>query len=222
MQYPFSCIPTTYDAIEATLSAARLGRYRNAANNDKHLALRLYVWNARLCEALYLPLQTAEVAARNAIAKPVQKRFGDEWFQNPKFINLLPKRHKETLKNTEKKETKKCRYSPNQNDIIAGLPFGFWVSLMTRSYDKHLWVNGITQSFPNAPTTETRETIYKRLDQMRHFRNSVAHHFAIFDRGTQNEMKNALTITKYICLDTHWLLTQTTRLSQTINLRPRC
>jgi hypothetical protein len=59
MQYLFSCLPNTYDGIEETLSHARLARYlpaARAANGDHHLALRLYIWNSRLCEAMYLPL----------------------------------------------------------------------------------------------------------------------------------------------------------------------
>lgn len=221
MQYPFSCTSATYDAIETTLSGARLGRYLTAAKQDKQLALRLYVWNARLCEAFYFPLQTAEVSARNAIEIPVRKRFGNEWFNNKKFINLLPNRQKETLRTTIQKETKKRPFGLNKNDIIAGLPFGFWVSLMTKSYNNHLWINGIKQSFPNAATDETRQSIYQKLDQMRHFRNSVAHHFAIFDRGTQKEMLNTLHIINLVCKNTHWFSQETGRLNFIINTRPR-
>jgi hypothetical protein len=220
MQYPFSCIPATYDAIETTLSPARLGRYLPAAKGDKQLALRLYVWNARICEALYLPLQVAEVSARNAIALPVQKRFGITWYKSNKFKNLLPSRHKEALDATISKENNRRGTALNQDHIVAGLPFGFWVSLMTRAYDKHLWAVGISRSFPNAEKIETRESIYQSLDQMRHFRNSVAHHFAIFDCGPQKELKNALRITRLVCHETHWFTNETGRLNRVINKRP--
>lgn len=73
MQEPFSCIADTLDAIEATISPARLKRYIPTAKGDRQLALRLYLWNVRICEAFYFPLQTAEIAARNAIKKPVEK-----------------------------------------------------------------------------------------------------------------------------------------------------
>ena len=194
MQHPFSCISATYDAIETTLSTARLARYLPAAKGDKHLALRLYVWNARICEALYLPLQFAEVSARNAISLPVRKRFGDGWFNNQKFSNLLPERHKANLSATITKEGKRRSLKLNQDHIIAGLPFGFWVSLMTKSYQNHLWINGIKSSFPGASKSVKREEIYEKLDQMRHFRNAVAHQYAIFDRGPQKEVQNALQI----------------------------
>lgn len=220
MQQPFSCVPSTYTQIEGTLSPARLKRYLPAANGDIHYALRLYVWNARLCEALYLPMQLAEVSARNAIAIPVQRRFGVKWYQNAKFLNLLPNRHKETIEGTVKKELKRRHVHLNQDHIIAGLPFGFWVALMTRAYDKQLWANGIVNSFPNANKAESRETIHRKLDQLRHFRNNVAHHFAVFDQKPTSEYQNALDIIGFVCIETQWFTAQISRVGQTINDRP--
>lgn len=220
MQYPFSCLPITFAAIEKTLSPARLARYLPAALGDKHLALRLYIWNARLCEAMYLPMQFAEVAARNAIQIPVGKRFKDKWYENPKFINLLPTRKKDELADTVSKERGKRGGALNQDHIIASLPFGFWVSLMTASYDKQLWMNGVQMAFPGAATSEDRESIYNRLDSMRRFRNDIAHHVAIFDQSPQKEFQNVLHVTKLVCAETHWLSAETARVGRVINERP--
>ena len=49
------------------MSPARLDRFVPAARGDRNHALRLYIWNARLCEKFYLPIQLAEVTMRNAI-----------------------------------------------------------------------------------------------------------------------------------------------------------
>lgn len=221
MQYPFSCLPDRYAAIEWTLSSPRLSRYLPAANGDKHLALRLYIWNARLCESLYLPLQFAEVAARNAIHIPVGKRFGDRWYENPKFINLLPDRMKGELSETVRKQRKRRGNLLDGNHVIAGLSFGFWASLMTSAFDKQLWMHGVAASFPGATADEGREAIYKRLDRMRIFRNDVAHHVAIFDRKPQMHFQNALHITNWVCSDTHWLSAEVARVSRVINERPQ-
>jgi hypothetical protein len=221
MQYPFSIMPTRLASIERTLSPARLGRYLPAANGDKQLALRLYLWNARLCEALYLPMQFAEIAARNAIKIPVEKRFGPDWYLNHKFINILPKRMKDELAQAEKQERKKRGTALNQDHIVASLSFGFWVALMTSAYDKHLWVNGVKTSFPSAAPKDDRHAIYLMLDAMRKFRNDAAHHVAIFDRHPQREFQNALKITKLICDDTHWLSSETARVGQVISDRPK-
>lgn len=220
MQYPFSCLPGTYAAIERTFAPPRLARYLPAAGGDRNLALRLYVWNARICEAVYLPIQSAEVASRNAIHMPVERRFSATWYINPKFINILPDQLKAELSETVRKETKKRGAFLNKDHVIASLSFGFWCRLMTRAYDKHLWANGIRQSFPGAGQADGRESIYQALEAMRKFRNDVMHHVAIFDRGPQNEFQNVLHIIRLVCPETCWLVTHLSRVSQVINDRP--
>lgn len=220
MQYHFSLLPGPLAAVQNTLSPARLGRYMPAAKGDPNLALRLYIWNIRLCEALYLPLQFAEVAARNAIQVPIGKRFGPSWYINQKFINLLPERMKFELSETLRVEiAKRGAIALKQDHIIAGLSFGFWVSLMTSAYDKQLWMRGVTSSFPGAAPTDDRQAIHARLDDMRKFRNDVAHHVAIFDRSPQREFQNALRLTEMVCSETHWLSAETARVSAIINER---
>ena len=80
-------------------------------------------------------MQFAEIAARNAIKIPVEKRFGPNWYLNHKFINILPKRMKDELAQAEKQERKKRGAALNQDHIVASLSFGFWVALMTSAYD---------------------------------------------------------------------------------------
>ncbi len=220
MQYEFSCVPATFQRIEATLSQPRLGRYMLAAGADPHFALRLYIWNACLCEALYLPLQTAEVAARNAVMVPVQGRFGPQWYQNLKFVNLLPQRMKDDLSKTLAREQKRRGAGMTENHVIANLSFGFFVHLMTRSYGKHLWNRGVRMSFPAAGPHEDREAIYLMLDQLRVFRNNIMHHYAIFNRDPHRQYQNMLKIVELICPETRWLVAEISRVSQVINERP--
>ncbi len=221
MQDQFSCLPSALGGIEATLAAARLGRYMPAAQGNKHLALRLYVWNARLCEALYLPLQFAEVSGRNAISVPVVKRFGATWFDEDKFRNILPERWRETLSNTVRKEKGKRGHSFTANHVIAALPFGFWVHLMARSCDKQLWATGVRVAFPLARAVDTRETIHARLEKMRTVRNDVMHHFAVFDKGPKAEADNARYLVNLVCGDTDWLIGQLSTIDRVINDRPK-
>lgn len=221
MQDRFSCLPYALDGIEATLSPARLGRYMPAANGCRHFALRLYVWNARLCEALYLPLQFAEVSCRNAISMPVTKRFGLNWYEDHRFENILPLRTKETLKETVRKEKAKRKAAFTVNHVIAALPFGFWANMMTRSFDKHLWANGVRVAFPLAGPNDTREVIYERLEKIRNIRNDVMHHYAVFDKGPQAEIQNALHLVGLICSETEWFAHQLGTMPRVINDRPK-
>jgi hypothetical protein len=99
----------------------------HATCQRQRVALRLYIWNARVCESLYLPMQLAEVAARNAIRKPVAKRFQSHWYANAKFINLLPERMKEELNHTVRRERKGTRQHSTRTILLLVflLVFGF-------------------------------------------------------------------------------------------------
>ena len=75
-----------------------------AAGGDKHKALRLYVWNARICEAFYLPLQLAEVTIRNRIHAGVILRYGTGWELQGRFLCTLPQRLRSELNEALGKE----------------------------------------------------------------------------------------------------------------------
>lgn len=139
---------------------------------------------------------------------------------NQKFINLLPDRMRFELAETVRIERGKRGSALNGDHIIAGLSFGFWVSLMTSAFDKQLWMHGVQSSFPGASVDEDRRAIHVMLDDLRKFRNDIAHHVAIFDRSPQRHFQNALKITGLVCKDVHWLSAQVARVGQVINERP--
>jgi len=182
-----------------------LARYLPEAKGNRHLALRLYIWNARLCESFYLPIQLAEVAARNAIHKPVERRFRADWYVSAGFEAILPPKLKDELKKVVSDERRGRGSQFTVNHVVAGLSFGFWLNLLTSSYDKHLWANGLRGSFPRLPRSVDRQQLHERLDQLRRFRNKIAHHYAIFDKSPRAELQNAMQILDWICADSHWL-----------------
>ena len=152
---------------------------------------------------------------------PVQKRFGSDWFDNLKFINLLPPRMKEELVSTVASETKKRRARPTQDQVIAALSFGFFQHLTGTSYSNHLWANGISFSFPHAPNNIDRAGIHLMIEEIRLLRNDVMHHFAVFDQRPQARYQTALNLASFICPDTHWFMSHLSQVSQVINDRPR-
>lgn len=193
-----------------------------SAGNDAQFALRLYVWNIRLCEALYLPVQFAEVASRNAILKPVQKRFKVNWFINPAFANILPNRLRQELSDAVLKEGRKQGAALTEGHVVSALSLGFWVALMGSSYDKHLWHNGVKASFPNASKTIDRPAIHGMLEDLRKLRNDFMHHAAVFDRNPQARLANVMNLIALISSDTEVYVQSLNRLNQVINQRPRC
>lgn len=220
MQLPFSCLSQTLDSIESTLSSARLARYMGGAAQDRLHALQLYTWNARLCEAFYLPTQVAEVATRNAIHAALKDKFGNTWYQNGAYLCTLPQRLRDEMDKVIQDEKFAYGTRMNVDHLVSGLSFGFWLNLMTSRYDGVLWPRYIRRSFPGAPRRTDRQILHKKLDGLRTHRNRIAHHKPIFDRNPTTKFGEILEILSWVCDDTHWFIQHTSRVSQTINSRP--
>lgn len=221
MQPPFSCVPSTFSQIESSLSPARLGRYLGAAGSDKHYALRLYVWNGRLCEAFYLPSQLAEVATRNAIHRALYEKHGANWFSQGAFLCTLPARLKDELEDVMRTEKAAHGAATSVNHFVSGLSLGFWQHLLTKNYEGVFWPSYFPRCFPNKPGHVSRETLYDSVDSFRVFRNRIAHHKPIFDRAPKSEYQNLLQLISWVCEETHWLARMLSHVEQTINARPR-
>lgn len=90
------------------------------------------------------------------------------------------------------KDVSKCKTYVQPEDILSNVPFGFWTTLLSDSYEditnKHLlWPNLFTEVFPNAPYGYTRKEIEEKFNLIREFRNRFAHHepvWKFFDRDT--------------------------------------
>jgi hypothetical protein len=221
MQYPFSAVPSVLANLENTLSPQRMGRYLVAAKGDKHKVLRLYVWNARLCEAFYLPCQLAEVAVRNRLHAILSRKFSANWHLDNSFISPLPKRFQDELKHA----IQDCRWdhggAMTVNHVVGSLAMGFWCHLLTQNFDHILWLNGMRNAFPGLPRNQQRQDVYNKVDRLRQWRNRIAHHGVIIDKNMKDEIANIELILSWICPDTTWFMTETCAVQYVINQRPR-
>ena len=202
------------------MSPSRLARYRGASQYDRYLALRLYVWNARLCEEFYLPLQMAEIAIRNTIHQTIMRRFGNQWFSDSRFTSQLTQKYQDELPRVAQQERDAHRGAFTVDHLVSGMTFGFWVHLLTARYENLLWQQGMKRSFPYIGNL-TRVDVHTSVDQLRTFRNRVAHHSAIFDRRPTAEYANLQTIVSWVCPETVWLIKQLSNPAKIIGNRPR-
>lgn len=88
--------------------------------------------------------------------------------------------------------------------VVAAMPFGFRVQLLTVHFQHVLWILGIRRSFSNTPTTLVREDVYEAVEKLRRFRNRVTHYYAIFDMYPLDEYANAMRIIDQTSSDLHW------------------
>lgn len=222
MQPLFSCVPPLITGIEKALSPARLGRYLPAANGDRQLALRLYVWNSRLCEEFYIPTQFAEVSFRNALNQGLIARYGSSWHYSSGFVSGLPDRLQDQVAKVIRDETVQHGAAMTVNHIVSSLPLGFWLHLCSTGLRGTVWKGKLRGLFAHLPTIAGEQDIYNAVDRLRRFRNRIAHHDAIFDKRPLREFKNIEAIIGWTSPEALWLMRQISSPARAINGRPRC
>ena len=212
-------MPAVLATIEATISAARLGRYLSISG-DRQLALRTYTWNARLCEQFTLPVQLAEICVRNALNRALVLKFGSSWFVSSSFLSPLPDRLKNEISKAVKNERTQHGSSFSGDHMVSALSFGFWVHLTTKSAIRLIWGGRLPALFPCLQAGTTDQQIFEKVDQLRKFRNRLAHHNAIFDKRPAAEYRNIQDIIGWACPDTLWFMRQLVNPASVINQRP--
>lgn len=192
------------DALQASLSPERFGTYFTAAAGDRAEAMRLYTWNTTLSAAFYGPLQGLEIAVRNAMHRELTQVYGAAWYDNP--AAGLDAGTLERVRRA-KDDLRRGQYAVDPPHLVAGLTFGFWVSLLgrggrgapgtpKRDYDRTLWRPALTKAFPRARLA--RADAQRRLDFLRTFRNRIAHHEPIFSRHLIADHDSILLVTGWI------------------------
>jgi hypothetical protein len=220
MQYMFSLLPKALDLVEKTMSPARLARYLGAARQDKNRALRLYIWNAELCQEFYLPIQMTEVSLRNSIRKNLQTIFEDDWFADSSFVSAISERSRLEINDVVAFERAKRGTGFTIDHVIARMSFGFWLSLLNAPMTNRIWSGNIHPIFPNMPHHLGQSDVHQRLERLRLFRNAVMHHYAIFDKAPGIEWENIKIILGWICQPTVKLMMQLADPKKVLSAKP--
>lgn len=202
---PNALDPQSLQAIEKAIHSDRLKRYRDGGEYDPTAALVLYLWNARLCESFYFPLQVAEIVVRNAIHNAVVHRYGDDWWSNAHFIGELKRKYQDDLSMAIADERAKHGKNLTKHHIVSVLSFGFWQNLTTTRFRHLLWKRGLKHQFPNAPVLPVMTTVqdlHDKIQLVRQWRNRVAHHQAIFDKQPDVKHQEVILLVDWVCKDT--------------------
>ncbi len=149
-------------------------------------------------------------------------RYGSSWFDDLRFTCILPDRLKDELASAVEEEKAKHPTALTADHIVARLSLGFWIHLLTKSFEHVLWLQGMRRSFPKIDRHLTRADVHRKVDQLRFFRNRIAHHNAIFDRGPAAAYKNIQEIVSWVCADSLWLMKELANPARVIQDRPQC
>lgn len=191
------------DQLELSLSPERLAIYKKLASNDLENAIRLYVWNTAISEALYSPIQGIEVLTRNAFNKCFTSGFGANWYDNPKMrlgINL------QQMINKAKEHISRQNKHIHSGTLVPELSLGFWVGLLGRHFETHLWRPHLYSVFINAPKPLLRNTTHEKFTAIQKLRNRIAHHEPILQRNLIVDYESILDVSRWICPTTaQWI-----------------
>jgi hypothetical protein len=220
MQLANEPTPAQFPAIVAALHDDRIERYVPAAGGSMEDAFRLYLWNCSICEAFYSPLHFAEVALRNAVHTRLIDRLGMAWFNERTFKTILDAKNRSDLEDALAKERACHGVLTTGHHLVSALSLGFWLHLMTKRFDRLLWANGLRLAFPNLPNAMSREDVYQRINVIRHWRNRIAHHRAIFDQGPTRKHQETIQLIRWVSHDLADWITSGSQVGQAIALRP--
>lgn len=210
----------TADAISSCASKVRLSRYAAAAQEDGVPEVATYLWNCALSEAFFLPLHFAEVTCRNAIHSALCFR-DPSWPYNKTFLNLLDPTHRAALDRaiTDEKEQHGAAMTPDH--IVSALSFGFWEHMTTKRFERFLWPRGFQKNFRHAPWQAKLEDLHQQIETVRRWRNRIAHHNAIFDKGPNAKMDATMELIRWSSPAAASWLSGSCRLNAVINARPK-
>lgn len=221
MQLPSAPGLDRFQTVETALQAERLSRYMPAARGDRQRAFQYYLWNLALCETFVSPLHFAEIVCRNALNNALLARAGDRWFDDQTFRNILDMRFRRELDEAVAKEQQQHGARMTAHHVVSALTFGFWEHLTTKRFERYLWARGIQSVFPCAPAGKTYEDVHTLIESVRRWRNRIAHHRAIFDKGPMRKHQEALDLIRWACADTSIWVASTSRVPVALALRPR-
>jgi hypothetical protein len=166
------------DWVGAVLSQPRFAPYLAAAEGDVRLAIELEWWNLEVAAAFVVPLNRLELALRNALHCRLCVVFGrpDWWVAAP-----LDDNGKRKIVDA-KRVLARLRGRPDAaDDVVAQLTFGFWISLLSGTYHRVLWVPALYRVFPKVP----RRALHQDLQSTLVLRNRIMHHEPIHHRHLQ-------------------------------------
>lgn len=183
------------DWIGKVISEARFAPYLAECDGDVAAAWRLYMWNIGVSSAFYPLLHFVEITLRNSLHRELNARFGRaDWWSVAPLDG-----HGQRLVKQAQEKISPPRSPQNANDLVTELAFGFWVSLVSRTYDRTLWVPALHWAFPNC--RGRRDALHAELKQVLRLRNRVMHYEPIHRRDLKADHATIYRLLAYMSSD---------------------
>jgi hypothetical protein len=202
--------------INSGLSRARFAPYLAAKGGDLTAATRFYWWNVDISSAFYPSLHCLEVAVRNVM----HARLGAK-FRHVDWWNAVPLRDNGRLLVDEavRKVRRRLGGAPGTpDDMVTELSFGFWVSLVSRTYHRDLWVPCLHKALVGY--RGRRAELHERLLTIVLLRNRIMHHEPIHHRHLKADHDTIYQLIGHVCPDLVAQLAPIDRVPKLLQERP--
>lgn len=173
-----------------------MGRFLTAAGGDRARAKRMYRANMRLLQAFQGLLFSFEICLRNQLHQALTQHFHSaNWIVQEKtgFMSDSLLGQKFFLRHEVEQAERKLRNlgkGISSDRLIAEQTLGFWTSFLEPRHFRLLRASPLN-AFPHRPSSTSRAQVYKRLDDIRKFRNRISHHEPICFNGGNFDLSYA-------------------------------
>ena len=161
-----------FKQISIAISEDRINAYRRDGTGEL-ITMSRYLWNIAVCESFYSPLQTAEIALRNAANRSFADLYGPDWYDKAPLRPLNQSQVGEAKAKITRmgKSVTPCR-------MTEELHFGFWTSFFNKANSATPMASKLLKTgFRHCPKQQRNIKFQRqRWNLIRTLRNSVFHH----------------------------------------------
>ncbi|MDR7373470.1 hypothetical protein J2X28_000426 [Kocuria rhizophila] len=185
----------TLPAMPQAISDPRFAPYLREAGGDEKAALELYTWSTRIASAAYELVAHVEVFMRNAIDRALSHGYQDEACGIPWLLREPPLQEEAMRRVTDVRHRLRGQHRESRHQIVAGLSFGFWASMLGRKYEEE-WRGSLRHAFPGG--NGTRKEAAALVEAIRKFRNRLAQHDSVLGLDIPFEVQRVHALSKLL------------------------
>lgn len=179
------------------VSEKRSQFYKNYAKDHHQDSLDVYMENVLISKRFYPLMHFIEIFLRNKVSKHLNVVWPNWTDLDSGFVkNILDQKEVKKLSQAHFSLDKKNK-EKDVNDIISELSFGFWTSLLHKSYIQSIWGNSMKKIFSNTDYVHVSRA-YKDFGKIRNFRNRIFHYEQILTYEPQAMREMIVRYLKYI------------------------
>jgi hypothetical protein len=191
---PFVYCSDAIGNLELAIAKDRLAQYVAESNGDKATAIQAYERNTLFSQGLYGVLQPLEIAFRNSIHRTLwNETRKSNWYDHIQFRI----RESDSVRDA-KANIVKWSNAITPGRVVSELTFGFWTQLISRHYEKTLWVPHLYKAFPHLQKPD-RSKVSARFESIKRLRNNIAHHERILSRNLKQDYLDIIETLEWLC-----------------------